>query len=155
MAVSSPFLSPLAKLSIVPGLSRGCPAFLARVWNRATQVSRSSPFIFRSWRAVTAHCLSVVLVNAVVKVFLKLVQRISWSQVKPPAGDSLLQSSSIWACTQSSTLGPLISNKAKLTRRYGLWNISLFSFMFQRMSNSCRKVLVLVLSPSVTATCAE
>ena len=97
---------------------------------------------------MTARCLSVVLVNAVVKVFLKSVQRISWSRVKPPAGDSLLQSSSIWACTQSSTLGPLIRDKAKLTRRYRLWNISLFSFMFQRMSNSHRKVLVLVLSPS-------
>ena len=68
--------------------------------------------------------------------------------MKPPTGDSLLRSSSIWACIQSSTLGPLISDKAKLTCRYGLWNISLFSFMFQRMSNSHRKVLVLVLSPS-------
>ena len=36
MVVSSPFLSPLVKLSIVPGLSRGCPAFLARAQNQAT-----------------------------------------------------------------------------------------------------------------------
>ena len=80
---------------------------------------------------VTACCLSVVLVNAVVRVFLKSVQRASWSRVKPPPGANLLRSSSIWACTQSSTLGPLISDRAKLIRRYGLWNISLFSFMFQ------------------------
>ena len=64
---------------------------------------------------MTTHCLSVVLVNAAVRVFLKSVQRAFWSQVKPPPGANLLLSSSIWAYIQSLTLGPLIRDRAKLT----------------------------------------
>jgi hypothetical protein len=66
---------------------------------------------------VTAHCLSVVLVNAAVRTSLKSILRASWSHVNPPPGANLLWRVLIWDSTQSSTSGPLISDKAKLMRK--------------------------------------